>query len=507
MSRLSLSTLAALPAPVARPAYDPTRVTVGIVHLGSRRFSSRAPGGVHRRRARARFALGHSRRVDEDAALDVALSPQQDGLYALLVKGNDESSVRVIGALRETAFARRRRGRACDTLADPRVTCVTLTVTEKGYCHDPGERTPRFRASGHRARPGTSGGAGVRAPGLLVAALAARRHAQQRRTMNIVCCDNLPHNGRVVEGLVRELAQRRGRVARRLDGAHTGRFPETMVDRIVPATTDADIAEVERRIGVHDAAPVVAEPYNQWVIEDRFVAARPAWESAGATLVRNVEPFETLKLRMLNGSHSTLAYLGYLSGYDTIAKAASDPALAAFVERQMAEEIAPTLVAPPGVRIADYGAELMRRFRNPALPHRTRQVAMDGSQKLPQRLLGTIRDNLAAGRPIERLTLSVASWMRYVYGRDERATTRSTLPIRLRRGSRRSPPRIAVTSRALREGCSQSTRSSVTTSRASRDSRSRRSRSLRCAVRERDRADGATMRRGNSSGTVAFSER
>ena len=129
-----------------------------------------------------------------------------------------------------------------------------------------------------------------------------------------------------------------------------------MVDRIVPATTDADIAEVERRLGLHDAAPVVAEPYNQWVIEDRFVAERPAWESAGATLVRDIEPFETMKLRMLNGSHSTMAYLGFLMGHETIAQAASDPALAAFVEGQMRLEIAPTLAAPPGVRIEDYGA-------------------------------------------------------------------------------------------------------------------------------------------------------
>ena len=139
--------------------------------------------------------------------------------------------------------------------------------------------------------------------------------------------------------------------------------------------------------------------------------------------MRDIEPFETMKLRMLNGSHSTMAYLGFLIGHETIAQAASDPALAAFVEGQMRDEIAPTLAAPPGVRIDDYGAELMRRFRNPALPHRTKQIAMDGSQKLPQRLLGTIRDNLAAGRSIDRLALSVAGWMRYVYGRDEKGAT------------------------------------------------------------------------------------
>ena len=416
MSQLSLSTLAALPASVARPAYDPTRVTVGIVHLGLGAFH-RAHQAVFTDDVLARDPRWGILGVSMKTPRSTSLLAAQDGLYALLVKGNDESSVRVIGALRETAFAGAGSAALVDRIADPRVTCVSLTVTEKGYCHDPASGRLDF-AHPDIVHDVAHPGAPVSAPGLLVAALDARR-TRDSGALNIVCCDNLPHNGRVVEGLVRELAQRRDASLVDWMEAHTA-FPGTMVDRIVPATTDADIAEVERRIGVHDAAPVVAEPYNQWVIEDRFVAARPAWESAGATLVREIEPFEKLKLRMLNGSHSTLAYLGYLSGYDTIAKAASDPALAVFVEQQMTEEIAPTLVAPPDVRIADYGAELMQRFRNPALPHRTRQVAMDGSQKLPQRLLGTIRDNLVAGRPIERLALSVASWMRYVYGRDER---------------------------------------------------------------------------------------
>ena len=197
-------------------------------------------------------------------------------------------------------------------------------------------------------------------------------------------------------------------------------FPCTMVDRIVPATTDADVEEAQRRLGVADAAPVVAEPYNSWVIEDRFVAPRPAWEAAGADLVADVAPFETMKLRMLNGSHSTLAYLGFLMGHEFIWQASADPLLAALVERQMAEEIAPTLVAPPGVDLAAYGAKLMERFRNPALPHRTRQIAMDGSQKLPQRLLGTIRDRLGAGGSVRHLTLAVAGWIRYASGTDER---------------------------------------------------------------------------------------
>jgi fructuronate reductase len=415
MTRLALSTLASLPASVVRPAYDPTSVAVGIVHLGLGAFH-RAHQAVFTDDVLARDSRWGILGVSMKTPRSTSLLAEQDGLYSLLVKGNDETSVRVIGALRETAFAGGGAAALVDRIADPRVTCVSLTVTEKGYCHDPASGRLDFAHPDivhDLANPATP----ASAPGLLVAALDARRR-RNAGPLNVVCCDNLPHNGRVVEGLVRELAQRLD--ASLVDWMQANSaFPGTMVDRIVPATTDADLAEVEQRLGLRDAAPVVAEPYNQWVIEDRFVAERPAWEAAGATLVTEIEPFETLKLRMLNGSHSTLAYLGYLSGHDTIAKAASDAALSAFVERQMVEEIAPTLVAPPGVRIADYGAELMRRFRNPALPHRTRQVAMDGSQKLPQRLLGTVRDNLAGGRAIERLALSVAAWMRYVYGRDE----------------------------------------------------------------------------------------
>jgi fructuronate reductase len=164
---------------------------------------------------------------------------------------------------------------------------------------------------------------------------------------------------------------------------------------------------------------VVAEAFGQWVIEERFAAARPAWETVGAQLVADVAPFEMMKLRLLNGSHSTLAYLGFLMGHDFVWQASSDPLLATLVERQMVEEIVPTLVVPPGIDLAAYCRDLMQRFRNPALPHRTRQIAMDGSQKLPQRLLGTVRDRIAVGAPFAHLALAVAGWIRYASGSDE----------------------------------------------------------------------------------------
>jgi fructuronate reductase len=192
-----------------------------------------------------------------------------------------------------------------------------------------------------------------------------------------------------------------------------------MVDRIVPATTDADIAEVARLIGADDAAPVIGEPFRQWAIEDVFANGRPDWHEVGAQMVSEVAPFEFMKLRMLNGAHSSLAYLGYLAGHETVAEASGDPVLARFLERLWAE-IIPTVPAPQGVVLSDYAKALLIRFQNPAIRHRTWQIAMDGSQKLPQRLLGTIRERLKAGAGIDHLALGVAAWMRYVTGIDEK---------------------------------------------------------------------------------------
>jgi len=222
----------------------------------------------------------------------------------------------------------------------------------------------------------------------------------------------------MVERLVHAFAQRREAALARWIEDHVS-FPSTMVDRIVPATTEGDIAEARRQLGLYDAAPVTAEPYAQWVIEDRFRAARPRWEDAGGRIVQDVAPFELMKLRLLNGSHSTLAYLGFLLGHEFVWQASRDPLIATLIERQMAEEMVPTLQRPPGVDLGAYCNELLARFGNAALPHKTRQIAMDGSQKLPQRLLAPVRDRLAAGAPLMHLPLAIAGWIRYASGSDE----------------------------------------------------------------------------------------
>ena len=195
-------------------------------------------------------------------------------------------------------------------------------------------------------------------------------------------------------------------------------FPSTMVDRIVPETTDADRAAVSSALGMTDTWPVVTEPFTQWIVEDRFSAGRPDFAAAGVQLVSDVKPFEHMKLRLLNASHSALAYLGYLAGHETIAATMTDDRFAAFA-RQVMEDAAPTLAMPAGTDLAGYSASLLQRFANPALHHRTWQIAMDGSQKLPQRLLATIEERLRLGLPIDTHALAVAGWMRYVTAKDE----------------------------------------------------------------------------------------
>jgi len=201
--------------------------------------------------------------------------------------------------------------------------------------------------------------------------------------------------------------------------APNGRFPSTMVDRITPATTQEDIARVNGLIDRPDAAPVMHEPFSQWAVEDDFVGGdRPDLEAAGVEMVKDVSPHENMKLRMLNGTHSALAYTGYLAGHETIAKTVADPLFATYVH-QLWAEIEPAVIAPKGVQLADYRKALFDRYTNPAIQHRTWQIAMDGSQKLPQRILGTLSDNIEAGRVSRGLYIAVAAWMRYVSGIDE----------------------------------------------------------------------------------------
>ena len=416
MTRLTTRTLSSLPDAVRRPAYDRASLAPGIVHLGL-----------------GAFARAHLCEYTEDAlALEFGawgvvgaslqrpdqrdrLAPQ-DGLYTLLKRAPAGPELRIIGCVGEVLVAPESPAALIANLAAPETRIVSLTVTEKGYCHDPA--TGRLKADHPDIVHDLANPDAPRsAVGILVAGL-ERRRAAGLGPFTALSCDNLPHNGGVLRGLVRDFAALSDDALAGWIEAN-GAFPATMVDRIVPATTDADIAEVAGLIGAEDAAPVIGEPFRQWAIQDVFAAGRPAWDRVGAQMVSEVAPFEFMKLRMLNGAHSSLAYLGYLAGHETVSEASSDPVLARFLQGLWAQ-IIPTVPAPQGVVLADYGDALLARFRNPAIRHRTWQIAMDGSQKLPQRLLGTIRDRLKAGAPIDHLALGVAAWMRYVSGTDEK---------------------------------------------------------------------------------------
>jgi fructuronate reductase len=417
MDRLSLATLARLPGDVARPTYNRSAVNSGIVHLGIGAFH-RAHEAVY---TEAALAAGDRRWGIIGASLRSpqardALAPQ-DFLYTLAARDAEGETLQVIGAVSGILVGAQDPTALLKAMCDPRVAIVSLTVTEKGYCLDPTTNALDEKHADvahdlsvpHLPRS---------APGYVVEAL-ARRCSAGVAPFTVLCCDNLAHNGRATGNAVRQLAFLRDRALARFIENEVA-FPSTMLDRIVPATTDEDRDAVARRLGVKDSAPVVAEAYTRWVIEDTFTAGRPAWDIAGAELVRDIAPYEAIKLRLLNASHSAMAYLGYLAGHDTIAETIADPVFRRFITEMMDEEVTPTLKLPADLNVDAYKRTLIARFANPAIRHRTWQIAMDGTQKLPARLLGTIRDRVAAGAPIDRLVLAVAGWMSYVAGVDER---------------------------------------------------------------------------------------
>ena len=392
-----------------------TRPASGIVHLGLGAFF-RAFGCVYVADAMAASGgdwgiIGVSLR--SPATRDALRA--HDLSYASVTLAPEGEDIRQIDVLNDVLVAPEDPGKVLAAMADPAIKIVSLTVTEKGYCHNPATGAlnpdhPDIQADLENPLP-------VSAPGFLVRAL-QMRHVAGHAPFTVLSCDNLPDNGKLVRSVVLDLA-------RRVDPdladwiAAEGRFPSTMVDRITPATTRDDIDRIAARTGKPGGAPVLHEPFAQWAIEDDFVnGARPDLGAAGAEMVADVSAHEQMKLRMLNGTHSALAYTGYLAGHETIAATVADPVFAAYVRRLWAE-IMPAVTPPNGVEMKAYADALFDRYANPAIQHRTWQIAMDGSQKLPQRLLGTMADNIAAGRPIEALSLGVAAWMRYVSGSDE----------------------------------------------------------------------------------------
>lgn len=406
--RLAQRTLCNAAAGVLAPGYDRRCLSRGMVHLGLGAFH-RAHQALYTevaiRHGDLRWGIvGVSLRAPRAVrALEI-----QDCLYSVTERQGPEATTRVVGAVVQAVYAPDALERVIAAIADPAVHVVTCTVTEQGYSQHPssadldtGDADIRHDLA-HPDAPRST--LGVLAAGL--------RRRPATAPLSIVCCDNMPSNG---DTLRRLLGQYAGLVdpalARRIRNEVA--LPNTMVDRIVPAATPASLGWAQQRLGLRDEAAIVCESFTQWVIEDRFAGPRPAWEAGGALLAGDVRPFQAMKLRMLNGTHSALAYAGQLCGLATVSAAMADPVVGAFARTVMAE-LRATVTAPQGYDVDRYASALLQRFRNPALEHHTVQIATDGTQKIPVRWLPALRESARAGIERPCLERALALWLHYL---------------------------------------------------------------------------------------------
>jgi len=403
---LSLATLTA--AKAIKPACDPATLDIGVVHFG--------PGAFHRAHQAAYFdaLTATDKRWGicgvslHSAGVRDALSPQ-DGLYTLAIL-DEEISYRIIGSMREVLVGPENIEAVFERLARPSVGIVTSTVTEKGYC-----LAPDFSLDLQHpdilhdlANPQTP----KSFIGYVAEALRRRKLAGQAPFL-LIPCDNLPKNGKRLKEAVTVFAgQSDHDLARWIHD--TLQCPSTMVDSITPATDDALRYRVQEATGLTDAWPIQREAFTQWVIEKHVHENGPDWQCVDVTLTDNVPAYEHAKLRLLNGPHSTLAYMGLGRGYESVSEAMKDADLADIVRRLMIEDVVPLLEAPEGLDLVAYSEDILKRFRNPAIVHKLSQIAWDGSQKLPIRILSSLAEALDRGQDIRRLSLPLAAWMRFV---------------------------------------------------------------------------------------------
>lgn len=404
-----------LPPDVARPGYRRGDHGPGIVHIGLGAFHKShlavytddalaAEGGDWR-------IVGVSLR---SAAPAGELAPQ-DCLYTTIERSADGSRARVIGSIAAAYCLGNDRAAVLDALCAKATRIVSITVTEKGYGLD---RRTGGVDTGHPAIAAdlANPSAPVGVAGLLVWAL-GRRRAAGTPPFTVLCCDNLPENGHLVRSLLIDFAKRAAPdLADHI--ASDVAFPATMVDRITPARSAETLGLAEAMTGHSDAAAIECEAFRQWVVEDDFPTGRPAWEAGGALFVEDVRPFEEMKLRMLNGAHSMLAYAGFIAGHATVRDVMADRALAALIDRYLSAAAA-TLGDLPGVDLEAYAADLARRFANPHLEHLTYQIASDGSEKMPQRVFAPACEALRRGQKIDAFAFATAAWMRYTLGRTD----------------------------------------------------------------------------------------
>ena len=420
---LSAETLGSLDVP--GPTYDRSKVTTGIVHFGV--------GGFHR----AHQAMYLDRLMNAGQALDfgicgVGVMPfdlrmrdalvSQDCLYTLVTKASDGTwSPRVIGSIVEYLYAPDDPEAVIEKMADPATKIVSLTVTEGGYNFSP--VTGRFDADNPRVRADLEPGAVPTTVFGLVTEALVRRRERGVVPFTIMSCDNIQGNGHVAQEVFTAYARLKGEATRDAGlgdwvAEHVA-FPNSMVDRITPVTTDDDRAQVAERFGVTDAWPVVCEPFTQWVLEEHFTHGRPPYDEVGVEVVPDVEPYELMKLRLLNASHQALCYFGYLAGYRLVHEVCQDPLFATFLLDYMNREATPTLQPVPGVDVEAYKPQLIERFSNAGVRDTVARLCAESSDRIPKWLVPVIAENLAAGRDVRLSAAIVASWARYDEAVDE----------------------------------------------------------------------------------------
>jgi fructuronate reductase len=400
--RLHPDTLASLPDHVVQPRYDRSAQKAGCVHFGIGAFH-RAHQAVYNDDAmnngeRDWGIIGVSLRSPDVAE---QMNPQ-DGLYSLAVRTGEETHYRVIGAVQKVLVASQDPDSVIAAIAAPDTHIITFTITEKGYC----------RASDGALDPALTHERSVYS--YLRAGLSARR-ARGLGGLTLLSCDNLAANGAQLRKLLSAyLAHHEPDLLTWVSATCT--FPSSMVDRIVPATTQGDRESAAGALGMMDMALVGTEPFSQWVIEDDFAGPRPAWEKVGATIVSDVAPYEMAKLRMLNGAHSALAYIGLRAGHTFVHEAVADPAIRPIIQQLMRVEAAASIETAPGQDLDAYATDLLARFDNKALNHRLGQIAMDGSQKIPQRWLETREWHRQSGRACPAIDAGLTAWFAHIKG-------------------------------------------------------------------------------------------
>lgn len=414
---LSKQTLADIQPQVPGPQYDRNALKCGILHM--------SVGGFHRSHEAVYVDDLLNQSPSDWMICGVGLLPNDDvnvkalqnqnTLYTVVERTAKGDTARIIGSMKEILHAPANPQAVLDRMMDPAIRIVSLTITEKGYCYDSSGKldfnNPMIQNDLQNP------GAPKTMYGYVVGALARRRQAGMK-PFTVMSCDNLPGNGHLTHRLIKQFAEKiDAGLAQWID--ENVAFPNAMVDRITPITTPEIVKLAADKFGVDDAWPVVCEDFRQWVLEDNFCDGRPAFETVGVQIVKDVDPYEKMKVRLLNSSHSALAYLSYLLGHRQVDKAMNDPLIGKFVQRYMDEDITPCVPPVPGMDLTAYKAKLIERFSNPAIADQVQRLAEDGSTKLPNGMLPCVRQHLKDGTSFKFIALAIAGWIRYMSGFDE----------------------------------------------------------------------------------------